>query len=275
MAKQNKLLIETSAVRAKVGPATKAQEQAFDTLAGSSRLYTSTYIRMEFIRRWVCDQITIAVTVSRFRDVKDALVYLEQDFSSRSVKSYIACIASMLSERKAFDNPKLAAEELSRNAYHWLRRFDKCFPSRTQNKTRCQRGGSEMQIGSFATILADLAKFQIAFKTPILDCEVNAFLKLNDSRSESVKLSKLVNEKQVACIKHLHKFAASSKPLTCTECERIGDLLISLEQTRTYSLVHTDGSFDFLCNARGMPHLKLASVRGAQKIADASQKTDS
>ena len=81
-----KLLIESSSVRAVLGDSTKDHvKHVMEQIAGG-RLYSSTYLRMEFIRRWFCDAARMAFTIDQFRDVSDALIYLEQGFSPREMK---------------------------------------------------------------------------------------------------------------------------------------------------------------------------------------------
>ena len=267
---KRKLLVETSAVRAKVGPTTEAHEQAFDNATVHSSLYTSTYIRMEFIRRWICSMIDMAVVVSRYGDVTSALTYLEQSFSIRDVKSYTACVAQFLKANGCLSNSDAAAEELARTAFHWMRRFGKLFPGRIQNRSRCKRGGNVLRIGSFATIIEDTARFHSSFKSPITNCEVGSFLKLNSIHSESKKVLENIDDKQVQSLAHVRKYAQDQTHLTCKECERIGDFVIALEQTRMYSLVHVDSAFSFLCHARSMPNIPIPSLRGSERKDGAS-----
>jgi hypothetical protein len=78
---KTKYLIETSAVRPALGSSTTAHHQHFAEQVKGGSLWTSTYIRMEFIRRWFCDMVRIALTIEQCASVVDALVILEQDFS--------------------------------------------------------------------------------------------------------------------------------------------------------------------------------------------------
>lgn len=264
---RNKSLVETSAVRARVGPTTSRHREAFDEASDGAVLYTSAYVRMEFIRRWICTQIDMALTVSRFGSVAEAITYLEQEFSIRTVKAVLASLAEQLDATGAMGSSEAAAEELARTAFHWIRRFDRCFPSKIQNRSHCRRGGRELNCGSFETILDDLAVFHEEFSQPISDCQVNQFLKLSDPRSAANKLRNAEACANLACMKNLEKYAAAGTHITCTECERIGDAVIALEQTKGFTLLHIDKSFDVLCEARGMPHQPIASLRAAERDA--------
>ncbi|TWU06242.1 hypothetical protein Pla52n_19630 [Stieleria varia] len=264
--KKRKILVETSAVRSLVGPTTSKHRSLFQDRYRDSRVYSSVYIRMEYVRRWVCSMITIALAVSRHRSVPEALVYLEQDFSIREVKSYLACVAEVLGQCGAMNDTRAAAEEIGRCAFHWAERFDRLLGSQIQNRSRCMRGNNQLQITSFETLMDELAQFHIRFSTPVFDCDVNDFLKMDDPRSQCHRLLDSLTEKEVSCLKTLREYVEKKTCVTCTQCERIGDLVISLEQTKSYTLVHTDNSFSHLCDARGMPHEVLPSVRGTEKL---------
>lgn len=262
---KSKALVETSAVRAKVGPTSPAHSKAFDEQTSSSVLYTSAYIRMEFIRRWICTAIEMASVISRYGNVSDALSYLEQSFSPRDVKAYIAVIAAVLESQGAISNSSASEEEFSRTAWHWLRRFDSLFPSRIQNRSHCKRGNKSFQGKSFATLTEDLAAFYKDFSTPITDCEVARFLALQNAYSNASKLLRVASSDEVKCLKSLEKYAQQGHPITCKECERIGDAVIALEQTKSYILLHVDKSFNHLCDVMGMPHKELLSLRASEK----------
>src|SRR4051794_2850194 len=98
MAKTKKYLIDTSSVRAATRDSTTAQSRHFDELTEGGALWTSTYIRMEFIRVWICQCALAAFTIAQCSTVSDALVILEQDFSPRKVKALVAMIATFLRE---------------------------------------------------------------------------------------------------------------------------------------------------------------------------------
>jgi hypothetical protein len=66
---------------------------------------------------------------------------------------------------------------------------------------------------------------------------------------------------------HLEKYAEDGTHITCKECERVGDAVIALEQTKGFTLLHIDKSFDVLCTARKMPHQKIPSLRAAERDA--------
>ncbi len=79
---KTKYLIETSAVRPALGNSTAAHNQHFAEQVQGGSLWSSTYVRMEFIRRWFCDMVRMALTIAQCDDVAGRpCVILEQDFS--------------------------------------------------------------------------------------------------------------------------------------------------------------------------------------------------
>jgi hypothetical protein len=94
--KRKKYLVDTSAVRPALGYSTPEHVAHFKQEVEGGELFVSYYIRMEFIRRWVCGAARVAFAVAHFDSVENALYYLEQDFSQRENKTVIACIAAYL-----------------------------------------------------------------------------------------------------------------------------------------------------------------------------------
>ena len=255
---KNKFLIETSAARAAVGPSTKAQEEAYLALTSSGETFSSYYIRMEFIRRWICIAIKFTVLIKTHGSLKEAIVRAEQSFKPREVKAYAAFLADYLDRRNAHSSEEIS-EEVARCAYHWLRRFDNIFKSNIPNKSHCERGGMPINVRDFSTIVEDLHLFAEKFQSPVMGCKVNHFLRLNDKRSIAHGLIDKIDDSKYPT-KAINKILEKQKAISCRECETIGDLVICLEQTKQYVLIHVDGSFDHLCELRNMKHAKLPSV---------------
>ena len=96
MAKQKakKYLIESSTVRSALGDAPPAHVEHLREAVRGGSLWTSVYIRMEYIRRNFCDDARMAFTIAMCTDVSSALNILEQDFKPRNVKGTVAAIAA-------------------------------------------------------------------------------------------------------------------------------------------------------------------------------------
>ena len=260
---KSKYLVETSAARAAVGPTTKAHEDAYLALVSNGETYSSYYIRMEFVRRWICIAIKFMVLVKTYSTLREALVRAEQSFKPREVKAYMAFLAEYLSSRDAVTTDEIS-EEVARLAYHWLQRFDRLFPSHIPNKSHCERGGMPLNVRDFSTIVEDLHAFAEKFQNPVKGCKVNHFLRLSDTRSVANELLSKIDDSKFST-KSINKILEKQKEISYRECETIGDLVICLEQTKQFILVHVDGSFDHLCELRKLRNAKLISVTASDK----------
>jgi hypothetical protein len=261
---RTKYLVETSAVRPALGSSTTARNQHFAEEVKGGTLWTSTYIRMEFIRRWFCDLVRIALTIAQCDEIKDALIILEQDFSPRNVKGTLAGIALFLQERGAITNTHTAAEEVASQAVRWFKLFDRVFPSRIANLCKCQIGGRTRKV-DYNHLLDDLRDFYESFLTPVLDCEVNAFLDFANPRGRTATLLEDTRVRKLPVGDKLADLAEHGTWVTCEECSTIGDAIIAIEQPPSWCLVHLDNSFNELCQARERPHKQIKSVKAVEK----------
>jgi hypothetical protein len=62
---KTKYVVETSAVRLALGNSTSAHNRHFAEQVQGGALWISTYNCMEFIRRWFCDMVRIALTIEQ------------------------------------------------------------------------------------------------------------------------------------------------------------------------------------------------------------------
>jgi hypothetical protein len=262
--KKPKYLIETSAVRAATDSSTPAHNAHFREQVRGGTLWSSVYIRMEFIRRWVCDTIRVAITIDQCSSVSRALIILEQDFSGRSIKGYLACMASYLNQVGSMENVRRAAEEMGSLAVRWLMRFDEVFSSRINNLCKCKIGGDRLRV-DYNTLLRDLQSFYESFRTPVTDCEVNTFLELGKPEGRSVSLLKDSAVSRSTVGENLANLAEKKRWVTCKECAKVGDLIIALEQPPSWCLVHLDGVFNALCRCRQRNHLAIKSILAIEK----------
>jgi hypothetical protein len=259
-----KFLIETSAVRPALGDSTARQCAHFQEQVRGGTLHTSGYIRMEFLRRWFCDTVGVALLLDRCANVSEALCLAEQDFRPRRIKGVLAVIEKYLREVGPLASGSAAAKEVGRLALRWLRCFDKVFPARIKNRCRCQIGSLTPQVTGIR-LLEDLQAFRDAFLTPVTDCEVNAFLGFAAAEGRAAAL---LADKRVAALpvgKKLRALHDASTWVTCRECVTIGDVVIALEQPASCCLVHLDNAFNDLCRARGHPHRQIQSVVAVER----------
>jgi hypothetical protein len=237
--KRKKYLVETSTVRPAMGQSTPKHCEHFQQEVKDGNLCTSYYVRMEFIRRWVCEAARLAFSVAHFSSVKAALYYLEQEFSQRKNKAVIATIATFLQQVGPLASAQAAAEECAGLALRWLELFDTTFPRKTRNTCGCRIGGMNPKV-DYNNLLSDLNAFYQSFTAPVQDCPVNKFLQLGKRGGRPTPLLTDQQAKTLPVVKTLAKYAADETWVTCNECVRIGDSIIALEQQASRTLVHTD-----------------------------------
>lgn len=138
-----------------------------------------------------------------------------------------------------------------------------------KNKSKCQIGGRRLSI-DYYTLIDDLSAFSKEFQEPINDCEINDWLALRDPRSGATSLIHALRESGISVVDHLRGYE-EKKPvqhISCTQCVKIGDAVIALEQPSSATLVHSDASLDQLCPALNKPHVKVDSIVGVERDAD-------
>lgn len=257
--KRKKYLIDTSAVRAALGDSYAPQNEHIAEELEGGDLWTSVYLRMEYIRRWFCDMARIALELDLCTDVSDALIIIEQDFGPRGVKGAIASVAKFLRDRSSMTNTRQAAEEIASCAIRMIEHFDEVFPKRIPNTCRCQIGARTPDV-DYNHLLDHLHEFREEFLSPVRDCEVNTFLQLNRPKG---KTAALLADAKVAGLnvgKKLEEYRNEDKWITCKECAAIGDVVIAFEQPASWCLVHTDKSFDELSRCLDREHKLIKSV---------------
>src|SRR5438105_4092532 len=104
-------LVETSALEPALGNSTPRHVAHFRQEVRDGPLLSSVYIRKEFIRRWFCDMVRLALTIAQCGSVADALSILSQDFG-RGPKGTLSAVSRYLREVGALDNAA-AAEEVA------------------------------------------------------------------------------------------------------------------------------------------------------------------
>src|SRR5258708_7782209 len=139
-----KYLIDTSVVPVALGDSTPKHLVAFNDAASDGKLHTSVYVRMEVIRRWVCDFIAMASIVRQCTSIEMAWHYLSQDFGTRRLKTGFFALGAAWNTLRKAKTPKQLSEEFTHLAFGVLRKFDRRLPSKTQNATNCQIGGKQM-----------------------------------------------------------------------------------------------------------------------------------
>ncbi len=264
MSTKKRYLIETSAVRAAIEETTPKHSRHFEEATRDGELSTSVYIRMEFLRRWIRYYLRIALIVDCFQNLPHALNYESESFSARDVKTLVHLLSALCASGKEMSGRE-AAKEIVHIAVVTLCKFDRRFRSRSPNSCGCRMGGKEFR-PDFSNLFEEVRAFVRASLTED-GCGIEAFLNLR----KPSKASKLLELSEVAegtsAGKFLFKFKQNGKAITCKECQKIGDIVIALEQQRAWCLVHIDKAFDVLCAATSRTHQRIKSVKAVEGSA--------
>lgn len=201
----------------------------------------------------------MAVAVDYFQDLPSAIYHLEQAFSIRDVKTGLHALALILQEKGGIESTASTAKELARLAMGALRKFDRHFRSRTPNSCGCVIGGKELRV-DFNHLFEDLQSFIESIQV-VDDCPINGFLDFGAYGKAGRLLGSDDVVKETKAGKNLQKLCAAKKSITCTQCKRIGDAVIALDQPKSWCLVHIDKDFPILCAATHRNHKQIQSER--------------
>jgi hypothetical protein len=204
--------------------------------------------------------------VDHFSSLSDAMFHLNQDFSSRGVKTKSHAVALLLKEKGCIDNCRSASKEIARLAVTELRKFDRRFRSRIpHNRAGCKIGGKELKV-DFNSLFEDLRDF-IESQDVVSDCPVNEFLGLSKRGCGALLLEVSDVREHTKAGAELQKLLEKAKWVTCVECAKIGDAVIALEQPNTFCLVHIDRDFKLLCAATGRANKPILLGRAVEQDA--------
>lgn len=233
-----------------------------------AELHASAYIRKELLRRWFVDYVNLAQVIARSPSVADALRRLSNDFSGRAKGSYMNALADLEVLRARCADPndvRQVARKCAQAALQLTWDFDDVFERRIENQSGCQIGDLRVSVDG-NELVEGLVAFCERIREPVRDCAVN---KLLDFGNTDGKVATLLACEQVAGNEKyrepLATFAAKRQWITCKECARIGDAVITLEHAAqpapsVYRLIHTDLAFDRYCPCLGLDHERLPAA---------------
>jgi hypothetical protein len=260
---KKKLLIDTSAVPPAIGQSSGPHIKHFENEVEGATLCTSTYIRKETLRLWVCEVIELAQLVDMSPTVSDAFGWWKEHYG-RQPKLQGFVDSAFLREQITLTNEDThgAALELAQFALDLIDKFDLTFKSRTQNSCGCQIGGVEVDADGNA-LMTDLPRFRREFLKEVVGCPINGYLQIENEKGRAAKfvacehLDK--NQSTRALRAPLMQLVEAKKEIRCIACGSIGDQVIAMEQPAAYTLIHTDNSFNTLCKCTSRNHHQIRS----------------
>ncbi|MCY2952789.1 MAG: hypothetical protein NTU53_12575 [Planctomycetota bacterium] len=257
---KKKYLVETSAVLPAIGFSNRDHNEYFRQTFGEGELYASIYIRMEVIRKWVCELIEFAELLDQCSTVSDAFLFWSQTYG-RKPKVASDVVGWILRQRGIIGDlgSHQVAIEVAQKAVEILQAFDLCLPSKINNTCGCRRGGLPLAV-DYRALLRELSRFRKDFLAGAMDCRIAVFLQLTNPKGRA---GKLLNCPVVASdikIASPLQDIVNAQRVACTQCKRIGDQVIALEQPAGVTLVHVDASYDILCACTGRDHVKIRSA---------------
>jgi hypothetical protein len=247
--KKTKLIIETSCIPVALNESSDSHRVHFDKAIGDGEIWSSVYVRKEFIQRWIRTYIHVAFLINHYGTLDEALGYIEEDFSPRTIKTWMHALRGMLGQQGSLINQKAAAKEVGRMAILKLKKFDRLFRRRIDNSCGCRAGGKNLVV-DHNSFFESLRRF-VADIDDVKNCPVNEFLNFKNDRGPANMLLKDVAAAETSAGKSLAKYAKIASEINCNRCSRIGDAVIAMEQPPSYQLVHIDGAFLYLCRASG------------------------
>lgn len=265
--KKDKALFDTSCVYSVLNPSmepTLAIQLPFQTKR--CIFYTSQYLRMEFIRRWIITGIEIYSHARVTKDINETFQYFSHRFSSRENKIVLQWANRYIKSIKD-EPPGDCVEWFGWEIYSFALKYDETFQHMVQPKTGCKRGQLEMDTESL-TRLEMLRDFYERFTSCEHTCKLEELLDIKNAcpRLRRVRQASPKNV-PTECKKSFSKLQAELEKIIkhgraphCDKCHKIGDILIALEQPPKTTLYHVDYSFSAICPLLKNKHKQLDSV---------------
>jgi len=240
--------------------------------------WTSPYLRMEFLRRWIIDGIRLYITArQREAGIAGAIAYWSNGWGRRP--TVVGHWAAIYANRKVRSDttPQDETEQFGRLVYTCARTYDLALGRMISTaSTGCKKGQLSFS-HDWETIRDSLKDFFNRFTSDDFTCRLGQLLRLergcpaarafleatwpkgvpSNTRSD---LSKLRD--------NLTALIEKSQPPDCRGCSKLGDLLIALEQPPTWTLYHTDRSFDTICELLKKAHCRLDCAFAASPQRD-------
>ncbi len=209
-----------------------------------------------------------SLLLPNIKSISDALSLWSNNFHTRELKSVFHLFSKLLSNRdldyNSFKDKNLAAHFISdyiRRIYSYINRSIK---DTGNDKGMCHRMSSPLDLDNNSEyVFNDFIKFFLDPENS-KKCRINIFLDNNRKSIDAIIGQKDIkvtgsNKSGFSTITTSLEQLPSNNKISCTNCSKIGDLIIGLLSPNSMQLEHTDYSFDFICTILNKDHRRLNS----------------
>lgn len=269
--KKEKVLFDTSCVYAVLShnlePTLASQ---FPPQTKKCIYYTSQYLRMEFLRRWIITGIEIYLDACVRKDINETLQNFSHHFSQRENKIVIQWANRYIESIISAGPPTEPIDWFGWEVLSLALNYDEIFHHLVQPKTGCKRGEVVMDFDN-PTRREVLWDFHERFTDREHKCKLEAILDIKNKCPHLRKMRKASRKDfPDLSVQHLlgfrklqsemEKIINSGQAPKCDECYKIGDIIIALEKPPKTTLYHVDYSFSAICPLLKTEHKQLDSV---------------
>lgn len=199
----------------------------------------------------------------------DALSFWSNKFQSRELKAVFNLVSAMLANRSLDYNDLKDKNEAAYYVADYIRRIYSKVTTTIKDTGKdhglCHKMSAKLDFdkSNHENIFTDFIN-SFSDKNNYQKCQIQVFLSKNDALIKKVltdkglKLSNISNKGFKNITSSLENKSDYSG-FTCTDCAKIGDLVIGLISPNEMQLEHTDYSFDFIMKIINKPHRRLES----------------
>jgi len=267
---RHKALIDSSCALAVVKPGFEPDlAKQLPSPGKDCQHYSSLYLRMEFFRLWVITGIEIYFRARRVGNLAKATEQYADAFG-RLPKTCLS-LQSFYLQHVLQNPPTEPIENWGWFVLSLARTYDKLLHSLlSPSHTQCKKGAVRFNMEFGWPTLQDLLRdFHERFMAEGFECSLDHLLGVTSGGRKNLNAIRQADEytirefppksrKPLKKIRqHLENFIGRGQVPDCTNCYKLGDLLIALEQPHGHTLYHTDWSFCAICPSLGKVNRRL------------------
>ena len=242
------------------------------------RYFRGTFLRKEFLQRWVLIGIEVYLTARNLHDLHKAVQHHTNRFSGRDVKIVLQWVNLFMKHARQCPSEEII-EQFGWEVLRLAEAYDSRFPRWVPDRTGCECGRLDFPEPS-PTLASRLRVFYNDFTGAEQHCRLGDLLGCERGGDASLAKFRGIDPKSVpresrdglrGLQKNLERFIGDRRTPDCgvNGCSKIGDLLIVLEQPPSHVLYHTDHVFSVLCPMFGRKN-SLVKMQSVAKLIDAA-----